>query len=236
MTETSRDSDALVLLRESIASNTLPISTTSSTPASASSVEQNLARATYLQFNHAGHEVLPLSNLTRFVSSENPVDLRSVFFAWLNKDEATADYISATQRLNDELSQEGGAGGSVQNLVFAEKLDLITWLEGATDDSEHIKPLAAEEQARQAEQAADVAAGDHGAGAGTRAGVVLGPEDQKAVEARLKEIYKAERKMGNRNTVLRGIKPTVGNLKGTSWLKLTAIRISLMFASLHTSF
>lgn len=212
MTEKPQGPDALILLRQSIAANTPPVPTTSSTPGSASSVEQNLAHATHLQFNYDGHQVLPLSYSTRFESSGKPVDLRSVFFAWLNKDQPTASYINETQRLNDELGQPGGAGGSVQNLVFAEKLDLITWLDGASDDSEHIKPLAAEAQAEQADEAADLAAGEKGTAAATKDGALLGTKDQRAVDSRLKEIYKAERKMGNRNTVLRGIKPTVRDI------------------------
>ena len=60
---------------------------------------------------------------TRFESSEKPVDLRSIIFAWQRKDDPITDYIAATRKLNEELP--GAAGGAVQNLVFAERLELI---------------------------------------------------------------------------------------------------------------
>lgn len=92
--------------------------------------------------------------------------------------------------------------------MFTEKLDLITWLEGASDESEFIRPLDAEEQARAAGAAADVAMGRGGAG-----GLEAGREQQggrgRAIDPRLRQIYNGERRMGDRNSVLRGIKPTV---------------------------
>lgn len=209
MSESPAKHDALLLLRQSIASDTPPVPTTSSEPGDASSVEQNLARATHLQFNHDGHTVLPLSTPTRFESSEKPVDLRSILFAWLNKDAGAADYINATTRLNDELGQDGSAGGSVQNLVFAEKLDLNSWLDGSSEDTEFIKPLDAEEQSRRADAAAEVAAGVKSTGETDRSGAAREARAAKQPEARLREIYRGERKMGDSNTVLRGIKPTV---------------------------
>jgi len=92
----------------------------------------------------------------------------------------------------------------VQNLAFVERLDLITWLEGASEESEYIRPLAPE--AVSASKSAQVASGQVGgiapvtSGAGARI---------RTVDPRLQEIYNGERRMGDRNSILRGIKPTV---------------------------
>jgi len=200
--------DPLLFLRQAITSNNSPIPTTSSEPAT--KAEPNLASATHLQFNHDGHQVFSFITPTRFESSAKPVDLRSIYFAWLKKDVAIPEYIASTQRLNEELTSDGGAGGNVQNLVFAEKLDLITWLESASDESEYIKPLGGEEAAAQASGAADVAAGTAG-GVATVPSSAAGARVGKAMDPRLREIYNGERRMGDRNSVLRGIKPTVGS-------------------------
>ncbi|KAL2367078.1 hypothetical protein RJ035_005229, partial [Blastomyces gilchristii] len=47
-----------------------------------------------------------------------------------------------------------------------------------------------------------------GAGAGAGVGVGVGGRPVRSVDPRLQEIYNGERKMGDRNSVLRGIKPT----------------------------
>jgi len=201
--------DVLLCLRQSIAAGKAPMSTTTADPTSAADAQTNLAIATHLQFNHIGHQVFPLDTATRFESSGKPVNLRSVYFAWQRKDDAITDYISATQRLNEELGGSGGAGGSVQNLVFAEKLDLITWLDGQSEESEHMKPLAIDAAAAgQANGAASVAAGTAG-GVATVPSGALGATLGKKIDPRLRDIYSGERRMGDRNTVLRGIKPTV---------------------------
>ena len=132
----------------------------------------------------------------------------------------------------------------MQNLVFVERLDLITWLEGASEESEYIKPLegAAGDAAaaasvaaaaaaasattasvsatvtRSAEDSANVASGAAGGVAtvssagGAKAGAATGVSGSgvgKTVDVRLLEIYNGERKLGDRNSVLRGIKATV---------------------------
>ena len=95
----------------------------------------------------------------------------------------------------------------VQNLVFVERLDLITWLEGASDESEYIRPLAGDVIAPVP------TAGGGGGGAAATAAAATDKVHRAArvVDARLQEIYNGERKMGDRNTVLRGIKPTVSH-------------------------
>jgi parafibromin len=209
MATSETTSDALLSFRQAIAANIHPILTTSSQPASADNTTSDLSQATHLQFHHPDNkqDIFPLSSSTRFETDGKAIDLRSVLFAWQRKDDAITDYIAATRKLNEDLP--GGAGGSVQNLVFADRLDLISWLEGQSDESENIAPLA-EDAAKahaQAAGAADIAAG-------ATAGSAAAPSSTAArapgaSDARLQEIYNGERKMGDRNSILRGIKPTV---------------------------
>ena len=197
--------DALLFLRRSIASNEPPILTTSAV-ASATNATDDLALATHLTFQTPSPQSYLLSDPTRFVSSSNPVDLRSIYFAWQKKDVAIPDYIASAQQLNEELGTFGGVGGRVQNLVFVERLDLITWLEGASDESEYITPLDGEEAKVAVGAAVDVASGVIG---GVTAVSNVSGKVGKMVSPRLQEIYSGERMMGDRNTVLRGIKPAV---------------------------
>lgn len=141
------------------------------------------------------------------MSPDKTVDLRAVYFAWQRKDDAITDYIAATRKLNEELP--AGAGGAVQNLVFAERLDLINWLEGSSEESEYIKPLDEEvaKAHKDAEGAASIAAG--GAGGAPAA---LGAGLASANDTRLQDIYNSERRMGDRNSILHGIKPTVSSI------------------------
>jgi parafibromin len=198
--------DPLLLLRQSIASDSPCIPTTSLDATTATSVDLSLARATYLQFSHPIATSLPLTTPTRFVSSSSPkpIDLRSIYFAWLKRETAIPEYNAAALALNEELSSADGAGGEVQNLAFVERLDLITWLEGASEESEYIKPLASDTSSAAA--SAQVAAGLQG---GIAPVVSAGGGRGKTIDPRLAEIYNGERKMGDRNSVLRGIKPTV---------------------------
>lgn len=200
--------DPLLCLRQSIASNHPPILTTSAEATSASDAVDNLAVATHLQFTEPNHQSFPLDTPTPFISSENAVDLRSIYFAWQKKDVAIPDYIASAQQLNHELSRSDGAGGKVQNLVFVERLDLITWLEGASDESEYIKPSESDAATAAAAGSAQVASGAAG-GIATVPSGAAGGRSGKAIDLRLAEIYNGERRMGDRNSVLRGIKPTV---------------------------
>lgn len=196
--------DPLLLLRQSIAAGSPCIPTTTEDASSASTVDLSLARATYLQFSSPVQTSIPLSTPTRFISSDKPVDLRSIYFAWLKRETAIPEYNASALSLNEELASAGGAGGEVQNLAFVERLDLITWLEGASEESEHIRPL--KEDTNAAAASAQVAAGVKGGIAPVSSGK---PGAGKAIDPRLQEIYNGERKMGDRNSVLRGIKPTV---------------------------
>ncbi len=202
--ETS-EQDPLVLLRQSISSGSPFIPTTVADASSASSVDLSLAKATFLQFTSPVQVSVPLTTPTRFISSSKPVNLRSIYFAWLKRESAIPEYNASALALNAELSEAGGAGGEVQNLAFVERLDLITWLEGASEESEYIKPLASE--TKSAIASAQVASGAKGGIAPVTSSGAGRPT--KTIDPRLAEIYNGERKMGDRNSVLRGIKPTV---------------------------
>ncbi|PLB34208.1 CDC73 C-terminal domain-containing protein [Aspergillus candidus] len=220
--------DPLLALRRAIAAGSLPTPTTSP-ELSEQSATDDLAKATHLYFQNPLPHSIPLSTPTRFVSasSDSAVDLRSIFFAWQKKDVAIPEYIASAQELNESLKQKERKDGEdeeekVQNLVFVERLDLITWLEGASDDSEYIKPLegvsaaAAASAAAQAQASANIASGAAGGvsavpsapGATAQAGGAQHGRAAKVIDPRLQEIYNGERKMGDRNSVLRGIKPT----------------------------
>lgn len=208
--DSSVDHDPLLLLRQSIASGSSIIPTTSPSPDSPAP-ETNLAQATHLQFTHPSRISIPISAPTRFISNDSPVDLRSIYFAWLNREVAIPEYNASATKLNEELAA-GSAHDTVHKFAFVERLDLITWLEGASEESEYIKPLAGDAGG----------AGTAAAGVGS-AGALKGPGAAQAVSAqakagrgtldpRLAQIYNGERRMGDRNTVLRGSKPTVSLL------------------------
>ena len=185
----STEHDPLLLLRQSISANEPAVPTSSPEP---SADPTPLAQATHLRFPHARDLVVPIAASTRFVtSSEKGVNLRSIYFAWLNREVAIPEYNASAARLNDEI-KAGGLEGEVHNLAFVERLDLITWLEGASEESEYIKPLE----------------GEKGVAAGMGAAVSKGRMDP-----RLAEIYSHERRMGDRNSVLRGNKPAVSLIR-----------------------
>ncbi|KAM0244719.1 hypothetical protein ACHAP5_005948 [Fusarium lateritium] len=190
------DLDGLVLLRQSISSNAPFIPSAS---ADASATEVPLSQATHLRFPSQDVAV-PIDNPTRFVSHDKPVDLRSIYFAWLNREVAIPEYNASATKLNDELAAAGGSG-KVQNLGFIERLDLITWLEGASEESEYIKPLASDKDAATAGAATTTTTGAVSSATQARSG-------RGTMDPRLVGIYNGERRMGDRNTVLRGNKPT----------------------------
>lgn len=203
-------SDPLLALRRALSSSpTSPVLTTSSEP-NDSSQTTDLVEATHL-FLPDPPQSIPLSTATRFVSAaaNQTIDLRSIYFAWLKRDVAIPEYIASAQELNDALAKKSGGareeGAKVLNLVFVERLDLITWLEGASEESEYIRPLPTGAAGAGTGDAASAAA----AGAKGAVGAVPGARPVKVIDPRLQKIYNGERKMGDRNSVLRGIKPTV---------------------------
>lgn len=196
--------DPLSLLRLSISSSTPPTLSHTSQPADPSSTTPiSLSSATYLIFAHPTTRAFPLSTPTRFHKSDStPVDLRSIYFAWQHREDTIPDYISKAQALGD---------GVVTNLAFLERLELVTWLEGGQEDSEFIKALPAPAATVAATNTSQSTGGQlvqgrsqgfSSGGSGGLAGKV------RATDPRLLEIYSYERVVTNRNTLLRGIKPT----------------------------
>lgn len=192
--------DPLLLLRQSIASGSAILPTASD---DAAAVEVPLSQATHLTFSTPSRISLPIDTQTRFASNDTPVDLRSIYFAWLKREVAIPEYNASASQLNDEL----GDKGQVRKFAFVERLDLITWLEGASEESEYIKPLAGDKDGSTSTAAAALASKGAAAPA---IGAKLGRSGKGALDPRLAVIYNSERKMGDRNSVLRGIKPTVG--------------------------
>ncbi|KAI0401013.1 RNA pol II accessory factor, Cdc73 family-domain-containing protein [Xylaria palmicola] len=192
------DQDPLLLLRQSIASGSAIMPTAS---AEASAPEVSLSQATHLTFVSPTRISLPIDTPTRFVSNDTPVDLRSIYFAWLNREVAIPEYNSFASQLNQDL----GGRSQVHKFAYIEKLDLITWLEGASEESECIKPLAGDKDGSASTAAAALASKGAAAPA---IGSTLGRSGKGTLDPRLASIYNSERKMGDRNSVLRGIKPT----------------------------
>ncbi len=116
----------------------------------------------------------------------------------MNRESSIQSYNAAAAALNVEL-QAAGVEGGIRPLAFVERLGLITWLDGTEDDVEYIKPLASAPGAPSATQTT-ASQGVPSASQGGR---------NKTIDPRLQEIYNGERKTGDRNSVLRGIKPTV---------------------------
>jgi parafibromin len=190
--------DSLLLLRQSIAAGSEPIPTVSAEATTDPPETAELAQATHLHFAQPKAASAPLDAATRFRSSDNSVDLRSIYFAWLNRELAIPDYNASATKLNDELAGKG----TIHKLAFVERLDLITWLEGASEDSEYIQPLAGDKDAG--------ARATSAAAKGAAAPVVISARTGRGtVDPRLAQIYNGERRMADRNSVLRGIKPTV---------------------------
>lgn len=215
--------DPLLSLRRAIANESLPTPTTSAEPPTPETTTTDLAKATHLHFQHPIPQSIALVTPTRFVSAstDSAVDLRSIFFAWQKKDVAIPEYIASAQELNEALNEKEG-DEKVLNLVFVERLDLITWLEGASEESEYIKPLEGAAAAAVADAdaaAAAAAAAKAGAAPGAAAGAApaaVAPTapaaatgGKKEIDPSLQVVYNGERKLGDRNSVLRGIKPTV---------------------------
>lgn len=182
------EQDPLLLLRQSIASGQQVVPVASAT----ATEEAPLSQATHVRFSDS--IALQIDTPTRFQPDEGiQIDLRSIYFAWVNRDLAIPEYNAAATALNEELATSG-AGATVHKLAFVERVDLITWLEGG-GESEYIKKLPGES----APAAAEALKSSSQPTAAARGG-------KGTLDPRLQQIYSGERKMGDRNTVLRGTK------------------------------
>jgi parafibromin len=195
--------DALLLLRQSIASGNEVLPTASD---DANVPETSLSQATHLSFFTTPSRIsLPIDTPTRFTSNSKPVGLRSIYFAWLKREVAIPEYNDSASKLNQELTADGK--DQVRQFAFVERLDLITWLEGASEESEYIKPLPGDKDGVSSSAAAALAS--KGGATAPSGGAAVGRAGKGTLDPRLAVIYNSERKMGDRNTALRGIKPTV---------------------------
>lgn len=127
---------------------------------------------------------LQLNAETRFESKDatsNFIDLRTVYNCWITKDLNVTDYINISAERN------------IKNLKFLERTDLLTWLEGASNESDNIKPLPS---------------GVPTTKRATTTAVAVEPEPKKKriMDPLLQQIYDQERTLVDHNTALRGNK------------------------------
>ncbi|KAK4231427.1 putative cell division control protein [Podospora fimiseda] len=196
-TTNSSSPDPLLLFRQSIAAGGQPTPTTSPD----SDEEVPLSKATHLIFLHPTRVSIPIDTQTRFLSAEGKqVGLRSIYFTWINRDITIPAYNSAAEKLNNELE---GNKEAVHSCSFVERLNLVTWLEGAGDETEFIKPIGGGPGGKGGQGLIKKGGegGEFGGGRSGRGG-------KGTLDPRLAQIYEGERRMGDRNSVLRGIKPT----------------------------
>ncbi|KAK9447665.1 RNA pol II accessory factor, Cdc73 family-domain-containing protein [Limtongia smithiae] len=194
--------DPLLLLRHAVAANAPPRMLPTADPAGAPVTD--IAQAAFLTFP-ADPTVAPLSfaTPTRFVRANGAVvDLRAAFFCWLSRDENVASYL----KLCGEKD--------VATLAFIERTSLVTWIQGADDDSEFIKPLDVM-STKAAPSAGDKKATVPSASAQlktaappTTAGSSAPARVARPVDPLLASIYAQERTLLDHNSVLRGGKAT----------------------------
>lgn len=206
--------DALNSFRIAAAAKSLPIPSSSS-ETYAEPQPADLAEATHLYFAKPSPHSLPLDIITRFSRPPRdgtdekvpvPVDLRSVYLAYIWNEFAPQIYFNKVNELNERLP----SGQQAQGLQFVEKLELVSWLDGAEASSDLIKPLEISPDVATA--TTEAVTGSVPVISATGTGVTqtsVNGRPVKVIDARLQAIYNGERKMGDRNTVLRGIKPTV---------------------------
>lgn len=176
----STDQDPLLLLRQCIKAKVAVFPTASDQP---DAPEVPLSEADYLTFFTPSPISIPIGTLTRFAPNNVPVDLRSVYFAWIHRESLIPEYNASASQLDEAL----GNKGQVRKFAFVERLELLPWLDGTSEESEHIKPLAAAPSTDSK----------------------LGRSGKGTLDPRMAVIYNSERKMGDHNSILRGIKPTV---------------------------
>ncbi|KAI1853340.1 hypothetical protein JX265_000161 [Neoarthrinium moseri] len=193
----SAEMDPLLLLRQSIASSSAILPTASD---DVSAPEVALSKATHLTFTTPSRISLPITTPTRFVANDTAVDLRSIYFLWLKRELPIPEYNAAVAQLDSEL-----ADGKIHKPAYFERVELIAWLEGSSEESEYIKPLAGDKDGAASSAAAALASKGAAAPA---IGSTVGRSGKGTLDPRLAVIYNSERRTGDRNSALRGIKPT----------------------------
>lgn len=163
-------------------------------------VEVPISQATQLVFTQSPRVALPIVTPTRFVNNGNKtVDLRSCFFVWSVRESTFPSYNAAAAKLSEELPGDE----NIYSFAWVERLELIAYLEGSSEESEFIKRLPGDKDGAAATSTTTTAALKTAPTAGQ------GRSGRGTMDPRLLQIYNGERRMGDRNTVLRGIKPTV---------------------------
>jgi parafibromin len=130
--------DPLIVLQSAIAASVTPVLLTSEDP---SATTPDIVVAKFVLFPPIPGisdqaTVISLDTATRFQSKQPEtqyIDYKTVYNCWITRDLSVTDYIT--------VSDERG----ILNLKFLERTDLITWLEGASNESEYIveQPKAA---------------------------------------------------------------------------------------------
>ncbi|KAI9666992.1 MAG: accessory factor associated with RNA polymerase II [Trizodia sp. TS-e1964] len=205
----SLHADPLHQLHRSVGSKTPAIPTFGEDDLDATDVNLSLGKANFLQFHGEQPMSFDLGIVTRFVSATTgaAVDLRSIYFAWLMKDVTIPEYIAATEKLNLELSSPEGAGGQVQHLSFVERLDLITWLEGASEESQYIQKSTLVYKGESIQKRKQSQASLDQLPAPSIFSARRYPRGGADLSDRSEEIYALERPTADRNTLLHGEKP-----------------------------
>lgn len=167
------------MLRSAISARIKPSLLTSEDP---SSVTDDIVQAKSILFSAIPGisdepSVVNLDTVTRFqskVPETRYIDLRTAYNCWITRDLSVTDYITVSDDRH------------ILNLKFLERTDLITWLEGASSESEYIVKLTPTPSA-----AADEA--------------TKGPVKREA-DPELQKIYDQERTLIDHNRALRGNK------------------------------
>jgi len=184
--------DALLLLRASVAASADPLLTPTT----------SLDTASELTFPglpplSTTPTTIPLSTLTRFIKDSAAVDLRSIYFAWLQRETTITEYIASAQAMG------------VTHLGFIERLELVTYVEGGQEESDHILSLP-KAGGGEVKRGGEGEQRTGGTGEREKIGVAAALQGKvRYTDPRLLEIYAGERVVTNRNIMLRGIKPTV---------------------------
>ncbi|SCU98535.1 LADA_0H13696g1_1 [Lachancea dasiensis] len=148
------------------------------TPAGEQTEDISAASRVVLEQNDETNEPLELDQETEFQVDGSHVPLRVVLHCWQHKDSSAADYLADCQTRN------------ITNISFLQRMDLIAWLSGESDNSKFVntaeKQLAAKVTAQMSGEASSSA-----------------NEDPLLLEA-----LSHEKVLLDHNSSLRGSKPT----------------------------
>lgn len=161
-------SDPLSLLRKDISKKGKPVLISGGS--ADSSVTEDINEATHLKLQNG--TILDLNEPTIFEIDASPITLKVAAYSWFNQNLSAANFLADSQSKN------------IQTLTFLQRTDLISWLNGDSNESEFIKSDT------------------------------TGKVDEKDTTAGktdvddpfLEEVFKNERHLIDHNTALRGFK------------------------------